>query len=156
MPDHAARLLAWWNRLAHRPGGRWLFARILTRLTPYSGSVRPDVQELARGRAVIAMRDRRRVRNPFRSVHAVALANLGELASGLALLTALPPTLRAIVTGMDITFTRKARGRLVAAATVTIPPVDGPTDHVVTATIRNAAGEDVARVRVTWRLDHAP
>lgn len=156
MRDPATRLLALWRRLRRWPAGRWLFGRLLARITPYSASVHPEVCELAPGRAIIAMRDRRAVRNPFASVHAVALANLGELASGLALMTAVPEAVRAIVTGIGVTFSKKARGRLVATADVRLPPVGGPTDHVVEAAITDAAGDEVARVRVTWRLDLRP
>lgn len=156
MPDPAKRLLDTWNRLHRWPGGSWLFRHLLTRMTPYTGTIRPEVVELVPGRAVVAMQDRRHVRNPFRSVHAVALANLGELASGLALTTALPAGLRAIVTQLTITFQKKARGRLLAESSADVPSVTDPTDFDVTARIRDADGDVVATVTATWRLDRAP
>lgn len=122
-------------------------------MVPYSGTIRPRVIELAPGRAVVQLRDRRAVRNHLRSVHAVALANLGELASGLAMTTALPDGIRAIVTQLTIEFTKKARGTLTAVGTGTPPTqVEGPMDIDVETRIRDESGDEVAVVRVTWRL----
>jgi len=125
-------------------------------MAPYSGSIRPDVLELAPGHARVAIADRRALRNPFASVHAAALANLGELTSGLAVWTLMPPALRGIITSLVVRFGKKARGRLVAEARVTLPTVTAPCDHEVLAVIRDADGDVVAEVAVVWRLDLRP
>ena len=155
MPSDAApgpRLLALWRRLAGLPGGAWLFSRFLGRMVPYSGTLGAKVVRLDPGHALVGLRDRRRVRNHLGSVHAIALANLGELASGLATLTALPPGVRGIVTGIRVEYLKKARGPLVAETRVDMPPIRSVTDYQVLADIRDRDEVVVARVHATWRL----
>ena len=149
----AAQLLARWRRLSRLPGGAWLFSRLLSWWVPYSGTIHPRVRELSPGFARITMADRRGVRNHLNSIHAIALVNLGEVTSGLALVTALPPGTRSIVTGLTVAFLKKARGNLTATCHCAIPDeVSQTIDHTVIAEIFDATGEVVARTQVQWRL----
>lgn len=86
-------------------------------------------------------------------MHAVALANLGELASGLAMTLALPAGSRGIPIRLVVDYHKKARGTITAEGRATPPRVvDGEADTAATARLRDEAGEVVADVVVTWRV----
>jgi len=152
-----ARLRALWGRLSPLPGGAWLFSRVLGWMVPYSGRLGATVTRFEPGYVRVELRERRTVRNHLGSIHAVALVNLGELASGLAVMSGLPATVRGIVTGLDVTFSKKARGRLVAESRCDAPrSVSASTPFDVEASIHDASGDLVARVLAHWLLGPVP
>lgn len=147
-----ARLLKLWRQLRPLPGGEWLFAKIFSRTVPYSGSVKPRIKVLEPGHAEVEIPDIRANRQHLGSVHAIALMNVAEMASGLAMLAGLPDGVRGIVTTLTMTYHKKARGTIRAVARVSVPSVTEDRDFEVTAECFDPAGEKVATGRVTWRL----
>ena len=146
------RILDLWKSLSAKTFGKQLFARAIALAVPYTGSVAPLVLELEPGRAKVQS-DRWGVRNHLRCVHAVALMNLGEAVTGLAVISLLPPGARGIVTELGMEYLKKARGTITGDAQVEIPAGPGTHEFEVRGELRNSIGEVVARVRARWRID---
>jgi acyl-coenzyme A thioesterase PaaI-like protein len=100
----------------------------------------------------VSIRERRALRNHLESVHAIALANLAEVASGLATLAGLPPRLRGIVTGLSVSYVKKARGHLTAECNSAVPELTEPADHEADVVVRDERGDVVVQARACWRL----
>ena len=110
-----AALLAW-KRLAPRPGGRWLFSRIVCMKAPYFASIRPQFVDLQPGRCEVRIRNRRAVHNHLGTVNAIAMCCMAELAAGTMIDATLPPTHRWIPRGMTVEYLKKAATDLRAIA----------------------------------------
>ena len=134
-----------WNLLSGMPGGKRVFSRLLGRLAPYSGTIHATVTVLRAGYAEVQMHDRRSVRNHLDCVHAIALANLAELAGNVALMYSLPDDARFIVSGLDIEYTKKARGTITAVGEPPVPRSAARARYDVPVTLRDDRGEQVAR-----------
>ena len=141
-----------WQRLSGLPGGKRLFSLMLGRMAPYTGTVGGIVEHLEPGHARVRLRDRRRVRNHLRSVHAIALANIAEMSTGLAVLSGLPDDARAILVGFSIEYVKKARGDLVAETHCDIPASTERRAYEIEGVIRDASGDVVATAVARWLI----
>ena len=139
-----------WERLSPLPGGKRIFDRLLGLLNPYTGSIAHRFLELGPGHARVALPDRRAVRNHVNSVHAIALANLGEMSTGLALMAGLPEDARAIITQLNVEYLKKARGTITAECRCTPPAGNERREVEVSSEMRDERGEVVARARARW------
>ena len=139
-----------WETWSGRPGGKRIFSLLLGRAIPYTGTIGARVEELRPGHARVTLRDRRRVRNHLHSVHAVALLNLAELASGLALNFALPTGARSILKGLSMEYVKKARGTLTAQADAPVLQDATERELEIETAIRDAAGDVVATAKAHW------
>ena len=141
-----------WRFLSPLPGGRWLASRLLGVFVPYTGTMGAVIVDWNVGSARAILRDRRRVRNHLKCVHAIALMNLAEMVSGISVLSALPPGGRFIIKKLDIEFLKKARGTLSASAEA--PVISSLEKQVFTipVDVRNEIGELVCQAHSTVQV----
>lgn len=126
-------------------------------MAPYSGSIQARIEKIEAGHAEVSLQDRKKVRNHLNSIHAIALVNLGEISTGLAVLSAIGEDMRGILLEINAEYLKKARGRLTAIADFQIPEkFEDRSRHVVVATITDQAGETVTLVKATWQIGYTP
>jgi hypothetical protein len=102
------------------------------------------------------MEDQPWLRNPFGSIHAIALANIGELASGLCLISAMQHLpLKGIPVRIDTTYYRKARGTITGNCSISLRKLAEAKlspEFIVETILTDSKGEEVAKTSVTWSL----
>lgn len=134
-----------WDVLSGVPGGKAVFSRLIGRMAPYTGTIHPHVTVLRTGYAEVTMRDHKAVRNHLDCLHAIALSNLAEITGTVALFYSMPDDARFIVSGMDIEYTKKARGTITAAGESPVPRTSARAAYDIDVTLRDASGDQVAR-----------
>jgi acyl-coenzyme A thioesterase PaaI-like protein len=144
-----------WAKTSRLPLGNRVFSKLIGRVAPYTGTIAPLVLELSDGKSRVQLKDRASVRNHLRSIHAIALMNLGEVATGLAVMHAVDGRGRGIVTGLRMEYLKKARGTITATCDLAIPLEPGTHDLEVSGELKDEQGDVVARAFATWRLDVA-
>lgn len=146
-------ILAIWRRLSQYPLGKWLFSKLVGWAAPYSGSIGARIDQLEPGNSVVRIRDSHRLRNHLGSVHAIALINLGEFSSGLALYAMMPATHRGIISAISMRYVKKAHGSITARCQ--LEPLQWPEadqDLVLHSELYDQSGELVAAAEVSWRV----
>jgi acyl-coenzyme A thioesterase PaaI-like protein len=142
-------VLGHYQRLARWPAGRWLFARIVCFSAPYFASIRPRFQELRPGLCQVSLRKRRAVLNHIGTVHAIAMANLCELACGMLMEVSIPTTMRWIPRGMTIEYLRKAESGVIATARLDKTAWGEAEDVGVPVSVTARDGTEVVRAVIT-------
>jgi len=149
----AGPVLIAWQRANGSRFGRWLFARTVCRRAPYFRTIKPFFLELAPAVCRVGMRKRRGVENHIRTVHALAMGNLCELAAGMATEVTVPTTLRWIPRGMTIEYLRKAETDVTATARLNKREwVKGPESVGVPVSVVDESGTEVVRAVITMHL----
>ena len=130
--------------------GSVVFSRILGLTIPYTGSIKAHVELLEPGHAIVFMKDRRCVRNHLDSIHAIALANLAELSTGLAMICGLPSGMNGILVDLNVSYEKKARGALRAECVCEVPAGQSRQQVAIDTEITDHSGEVVTRATATW------
>lgn len=129
--------------------------RLIGRMAPYTGTIKPEIVTLGVGYAKVRMRDRRALRNHLNSVHAIALMNLGEATTGAAMLMALPEGARGIPVHLAMDYLKKARGTITGECTCAAPSSTERKEYEITGELKDDSGDVVARAFARWMVGPA-
>lgn len=139
-----------WRSLATKPGGKWLFSRLVCFKAPYFASIHPLFERLEPNRCEVRLRKRRAVLNHIGTVHAIAMCNMAELAGGTMTEVSVPPSHRWIPKGMTVNYLKKASTDLLAIAT---PDSDAdwatPGERQVNVAVKDTAGDVVFDAQIS-------
>lgn len=143
-----------------------LFSFILLRSIPFLGQAFGSgitITQIGKGTCKGVLSDSKSVRNPFRSIHACALALLGETVGGLAVFTNLNTLQgeRGIVKSLNCEYFKKSRGEIYAECVFDRPVLDksaSEKDFLISrecdavVTLCNSQEEVVAKVTIRWSM----
>ncbi|KAI7879304.1 Thioesterase/thiol ester dehydrase-isomerase [Lichtheimia hyalospora FSU 10163] len=154
---NARQPLVIWERLnkpiikLFRP---WIFATLLNNADPYAQSIDLRIATFSKGFCTGFMRDHKRNRNPFKSIHATALATFAETIGGLALMSTLKNKDRAILVSLRMEYKKKARGLLTASSDFTPPALEGGKQEMETeVVIKDRMLDTVAIAHLGWLVE---
>jgi acyl-coenzyme A thioesterase PaaI-like protein len=148
-------ILNTFNKLKGLPGGTRLFTLAVCRQAPYFSSISPQVEELRPGYARISIKKRRSVENHLKTVHAIAMCNMAELAGGLMTDVSIPKGARWIPAGMTVEYLKKAKTDLTAEAHGSAIDWTVTGNVVVTVDVKDTQGELVFTARISMNIKQA-
>jgi acyl-coenzyme A thioesterase PaaI-like protein len=101
-----------YKKLEKIPFGKAIASFLVCMRIPYFFSIKPRIIEINEGGTIVEMKERRRVHNHLKTIHAIALCNLCELSMALTTEVTIPKNLRFIPSGMTVSYKKKAKGTM--------------------------------------------
>lgn len=125
------------------PFGNILFSKLVCFKAPYFGSIKPRFIELKPGYCEISFKKRRAVTNHLKTIHAIAICNVSELAAGTFIEATIPRTMRWIPKGMKVSYLKLAKTDLKAVCEISTDRLYQGGDFPMTVNVT-----DIHRQRV--------
>jgi len=127
----------------------------LGRTVRFVGTAGLTVEELTPERAVVSVKNRKKVQNHIGSVHACAMALIAETATGFVVGMNVPDAAVPVIKTMKIDYVKRATGGLRAMATLTGDQrqaiVTEPRgDVLVECVVTDEAGVEPIQCEMTW------
>lgn len=128
---------------------------LLGRAVPFVGTAKLAVEELSNERVVVTIRNRRRVQNHIKGVHAAAMALLAETATGFAIAMHLPDDRVPLIKTLKIDYVRRAHGDLIAVVELPFEQVqrllsEGKGEIIVPVSVTDESGATPIICEATW------
>ncbi len=114
-PNQLSRTIA---RFQGLPSGlrSWLTSFMLGNVVPMVGSAGLRFEEISNERVVVTIRNRRKVQNHIKGVHAAAMALLAETATGFCVGMNVPDDKLPLIKTLKVDYLKRAQGDMKAVA----------------------------------------
>ena len=153
-PNQLSRTVAKFQGL---PGtlSPWLTSFVLGNVVPLVGTAKLRFDEISHERVVVSIRNRRKVQNHIKGVHAAAMALLAETATGFCVGMNLPDDKLPLIKTMKIDYVRRSQGDMVAEASLRPEQIQqilsqDKGEVVVPVVIKDESGEQPIQAEMTW------
>ncbi len=107
-----------YKKVSTFPFGNQIFTFFLCLKAPYFRSIKPKILVMEEGRVEASITQHRAIQNHIKTIHAIAVCNLCELAMGMVVEATIPNNLKWLPIGMDIKYLKKTTGTIKAITTV--------------------------------------
>lgn len=107
----------------------WLLSQLFGRAVKFAGTAGIKVRQLDFEHAVLQQVNYRKVQNHIGSVHAAAMALLGESASGFLVGMHVPDDRLPLLKSMKLDYVKRASGQLTATVSLTAEQIQYIRDH---------------------------
>lgn len=105
---------------------------------------------------MVSIKKRRKVKNHIGTIHAIAMANLCEIAAGTVIEASLPLTMRWIPKGMTIHYQAKAATAVTVTATMPDVTHGEAQDVIVACSVKDLEGKEVVRADICMYVTPRP
>ncbi len=153
-PNQLSRTL---SKLQGLPDGLrpWLMSFLLGNVVPFVGTASLRFDEVTSKRVVVRIRNRRKVQNHIKGVHAAAMALLAETATGFCVGMNLPDDKLPLIKSLKVDYLKRAQGDMTAVAELRPEQVQMITtmdkgEVTVPVTITDESGGEPIQCEMVW------
>ncbi len=153
-PNQLSRTIA---RFQGLPSGLrpWLTSFMLGHVVPMVGSASLRFEEVSHERVVVSIRNRRKVQNHIKGVHAAAMALLAETATGFCVGMNVPDDKLPLIKTLKVDYLKRAQGDMKAVAQLSPEQVQqiqtqDKGEVTVPVTITDESGAEPIQCEMVW------
>jgi acyl-coenzyme A thioesterase PaaI-like protein len=145
------------DKTASLPAGMrsWVITRMFGKFVPFLGTAGLVFEEVGRERMVVSVKNRKKVQNHIKGLHAAAMALLAETASGFVVGMNVPDDKLMLLKSMKVSYYKRAQGDMRAVATLNADQVqrmfvEDKGDVLVDVVVTDESGESPIVCEMVW------
>lgn len=133
----------------------WVITRLFGRFVPFLGTAGLVFEEVSRERMVVSVKNRKKVQNHIKGLHAAAMALLAETATGFVVGMNVPDDKLMLLKSMKVSYYKRAQGNMKAVATLSPQQVqrmqtEDKGDVLVDVVVTDESGESPIVCEMVW------